>query len=344
MIKQGVSFYSYQTEYAAGRMSLEDMIAEVHDLGCDGIELVPTQTPPSSYPAATEEEIDRWFSLMDKYGTRPVCLDSIIVCDDFYSNLFKKRQDPAMLRVVYENASLEKQEELFRQELELCHQLGFPIIRIPKLYGVQMPVFEKLLPLAESYGITLGLEIHVPMRTDGPEVEEYLEFIDRTGTPFAGLIPDMAIFATKLPRRLVRQALTVGADPDFIALIEKTYEEKGDLMALKEEALSKGHADEGTTQVLTYAIRNVTSRVEDLRRILPYVKHFHAKFYDCNQDYVEEGIRFDEVIPILMEAGYDGYLNSEYEGQKLYGQENCFDEVEQVRRQHIMVSRLLNAQ
>ena len=60
MIGQGVSFYSYQVAYREGRLDMEGMVAEVKKLGCDGIELVPVMTPPTSYPKATEAEIAAW--------------------------------------------------------------------------------------------------------------------------------------------------------------------------------------------------------------------------------------------------------------------------------------------
>lgn len=71
MIQQGVSFYSYQNAYRAGRLDMEGMVAEVASLGCDGVELVPIMTPPTSYPRATEAELDAWHALMEKYHTRP---------------------------------------------------------------------------------------------------------------------------------------------------------------------------------------------------------------------------------------------------------------------------------
>jgi hypothetical protein len=43
----------------------------------------------------------------------------------------------------------------------------------------------------------------------------------------------------------------------------------------------------------------------------------------------------------LREAGYSGYINSEYEGQRLTQDAFETDSCEQVRRHHVMLRRLL---
>ncbi len=330
MIKQGVSFYSYQVAYREGRLDMEGMVAEVARLGCDGVELVPVMTPPTSYPKATEAEIAAWHELMARYGTTPTCFDSIIVVSPDWN----RGDIPA-----HPGAGFDEQVQLMQDELQLAHQLGFTILRIPVGYGVRMDVIEHVLPLAEELNINLGLEIHVPMTITGEKVQSYLEFIDRTGTKHASLIPDMAIFATSLPRCLQRKALAEGAAPETVQAIVQAYEARQDMAAVAEELRSKGVG--AAEELLAFAVRNVPSRVEDLPAIIPYISHFHGKFYDMDADCREHGIRFDEVVPILQKAGWSGYINSEYEGQRFHAPDDPVDEIEQVRRQHVLVSRLL---
>ena len=77
--------------------------------------------------------------------------------------------------------------------------------------------------------------------------------------------------------------------------------------------------------------------------IMPYVCHIHAKFYEMTEDCVEPSIDYTNPIRILAEHGYSGYLSSEYEGQRAYHDVEGFmpDAVEQCRRQHDMIRRLL---
>jgi hypothetical protein len=77
-----------------------------------------------------------------------------------------------------------------------------------------------------------------------------------------------------------------------------------------------------------------------LHQYLPYIRHCHGKFWEMTEDYQERSIPYEQVIPVMIESGYDGCIASEYEGQR-FVQDLCdTDELEQVRRQHVMFSRL----
>ena len=321
MIHQGVSFYSYQVAYQAGQLDLEGMVRAVTDLGCDGVELLPVMTPPTSYPKAKDEEIAAWHELMAKYGTKPICLDSLLIP---------------------KSADFEEQAALMRDELTLCKQLGFPIMRMPIGpfgRGLRKDVAESLLPMAEELGIILAQEIHAPFTIKGTRVQEQLEWIARTGTKNASLMPDMAIFSSALPERLLKKSIALGADPEDVHRVAQAYAAQDGVEALAEELRAKD--GEHLDQLLTFAVNNTPSKISELEEILPYVSGFHGKFYYIEEDYTDRGIRFDEVIPILIKAGWDGYINSEYEGQRMYLPGEKSDELEQVRRQHRMIDRLI---
>lgn len=55
------------------------------------------------------------------------------------------------------------------------------------------------------------------------------------------------------------------------------------------------------------------SEPEALRSIVPHVIHMHAKFFDL-RDGDEPNVRFEEVVRVLVEENYSGWLSSEYEG------------------------------
>lgn len=193
--------------------------------------------------------------------------------------------------------------------------------------------------MAEDLNINFGLEIHVPMTIRGAQVQSYLEFIQRKNTEYASFIPDMAIFATTLPAPLVRKALRSGGDEAQIQAIVAAYEAHEDMTRFGDALRKQGL--KGTEELLAFAIRNVPSPVEDLPALLPYVRHFHGKFYEVDESLQEHGIRFDQVVPLLKNSGWEGYINSEYEGQRMYLPGEEPDELEQVRRQHQLVSQLL---
>lgn len=80
------------------------------------------------------------------------------------------------------------------------------------------------------------------------------------------------------------------------------------------------------------------SRPEDIIPILPYVYCCHAKFNHMDENFEEKTIPYEEILKVLTDHGYNGYILSEYEGP--HKDEPGFVS-EQLRRQHIMMRRLL---
>ncbi len=74
---------------------------------------------------------------------------------------------------------------------------------------------------------------------------------------------------------------------------------------------------------------------------MPCIFHIHAKFYEMLDDGREYSIPYEKIVPVLIEGGYDGYLSSEYEGNRHIQDALEVDSIEQVRRQHAMFRRLL---
>ena len=71
---------------------------------------------------------------------------------------------------------------------------------------------------------------------------------------------------------------------------------------------------------------------EALRAIMPHVIHMHGKFFEM-KDGVEPNVRFEEVVKVLAESGYNGWISSEYEG---VGGLDTFD---LVRQQQALIRR-----
>ncbi len=90
---------------------------------------------------------------------------------------------------------------------------------------------------------------------------------------------------------------------------------------------------------------------EDARDLIPlkkYIKAFHGKCYNLDENCNETRVAYENAVPVLMEAGFDVAINCEYEGQRAKQQmsgpnssADVYDELEQVRRWHVMMRRLL---
>ncbi|MFT4056708.1 MAG: xylose isomerase, partial [Novosphingobium sp.] len=79
-----------------------------------------------------------------------------------------------------------------------------------------------------------------------------------------------------------------------------------------------------------------------IRDYIPYFRHIQAKFYEMTEDARDPSLAYDEVIPELVAGGWEGYLSSEYEGNRWVQDVEEVDSREQVRRQHRMFERLLS--
>ena len=68
--KRGIALYSYSAEFGLTK-TLEDCFEDVHDMGAHGIEIL-ANTHIENYPYPTDEWVDKWFRLCDKYEIVPV--------------------------------------------------------------------------------------------------------------------------------------------------------------------------------------------------------------------------------------------------------------------------------
>ncbi|HBX68886.1 MAG TPA: hypothetical protein DEH25_05745, partial [Chloroflexi bacterium] len=70
--------------------------------------------------------------------------------------------------------------------------------------------------------------------------------------------------------------------------------------------------------------------------------HIHGKFWEMLPDNTEFSIPYEEIIPVLVEGGYTGYISSEYEGNRWLHDALPVDSTAQVRRHQMMLKNLLN--
>lgn len=104
--------------------------------------------------------------------------------------------------------------------------------------------------------------------------------------------------------------------------------------------------------VMAEALNFSGATADEVREIMPLLTGIHGKFYEMTEvpgqsgTYQDVSIDYETLIGALRDGGYDGYINSEYEGQRFFpdrGIEDLADEVEQVRRHQEMLRRLIGA-
>ena len=279
--KRGVALYSYSAEFGFEK-TLEDCFEELKDMGAHGIEIL-ANTHIENYPYPTDEWVDKWFALCEKYDVEPVEYGHWIDCR------------------VLQDRELTTEEAVVRleQDMRLAHRLGFHVMRT-KMSVINMPldpvenwrdIICSVLPLAERLDLKLCPEIHIPTNLKNKMVQDYVDFIKETGTKNFGLNIDFSVFRNKFnPGEYV--------SPDF-----------------------------------------VPSEPEDLIPLLPYIYCCHAKLFHMSDDFEETMVPYKEVLTILKENNWDGYLLSEYEGNDKY--DYGYEVGQTIRKHHIMMKNIL---
>jgi len=276
--KRGVSLYSYTGVYGL-TMTLEDCLADMYDMEAEGLEILANGHIPN-YPNPTDEWVEQWFTLLDKYDIVP----------GEYGHWIDSRRNPGR-----ELTSKESYDMLVR-DIKLANRLGFKVGRtkLGVIDEILTPVknwqeFIKMaLPVAEEYDFKMCPEIHMPTVLKSKMVDDYIDFIDKTGTKYFGINIDFGVFA---PRRM-----NIPGVP------------------------------------------NEVSQPEDMIPLLPYTYACHAKFTNMSDDLVETDHPYDRIMQILIDHKWEGYLLSEYEGKNRDVPGYASD---QLRRQHVMMKRLL---
>jgi sugar phosphate isomerase/epimerase len=320
-IKRGVSLYSFQEEYFLRTLTLEQCIAAAASFGARGIEIIPEQSIPG-FPNLTDEFVDTWFSWMEQYGTTPVATDLFLD-----TKLYPHRW-----------LTLEEQVASVHRDVDIAVRLGATVVRA--IINTPPEVMEAAAPYAEEKGVRLLLEVHAPFHYEHPWIVQHLEVMHRTGSPALGLMPDMGTYVRRFPRVVSERALRQGAKPELVDLIVKTYDDGGDTHGLMDlvNYRNGGPVDVGLARQATHYIWSDPKAMLDH---MPLIGHIQAKFYEMTEDETEYSIPYEEIVPLLVDGGFDGYLSSEYEGNRHIQDAFPVDSVEQVRRQHAMFARLL---
>lgn len=324
-IQRGVSLYSFQNETFLGSMSLEDCIRKCAEFGAFGIEVVGEQTfhghPEQPIP---ESEITQWHALMEKYGTVPVCHDFML---DY--KRYKGREMP-----------FDEQVASVRNDIDLAKRLKTPFVRA--LVSIDPDVLVAAAPYAEEANIKILVEVHAPLHFDHPWILRSAEAFEKSGSDALGFLPDMGMFLKHFPPAWKERFLRNGVPEKIADYIVKAYEDR----VLSEYVLLNVREMGGEGPALAMAETLRHNAAFEPRRMLPYmdrIHNIHGKFYEVTEDYVEPAIPYDEIVQVLTEGGYQGYICSEYEGNRWIEDAHEVDSVEQVRRHHVMLENFISA-
>lgn len=319
MIKRSVSMYSLQDQYARGKMSLEDILRYLNDLGA-GIELISDQMIKGA-PEPSDATLAEWDRIVEKY--RPT-----LVCNDIFINT-----------CLYKNRTLTTREstDLLIREIKLAHRLGFKMVRL--VSNTPATIIEPALPYAVQYNVVLTLEIHAGMSFDAPLTQAFLNVMRKLNSPYVGLTVDAGIFCRRHPRVASDYFRYLGTHDEVIEYIDGIFAAGTDPKRYfagarkngKEfpDNLQKRIRNRADYEYARFSDGYESSNYHILDEYMPYIKHIHGKAYEMTGAGVEYSIRYDELVDYLKTAGYNGYISTEYEGnrfvlpdQPIYDKEN----------------------
>ena len=323
-IKRGVSLYSFQEEFFLRKMTLENCVAACADMGALGIETLAEQMMPG-FPNLPEEFYSGWHAMMDRYGTVPVCHDMFLDTKRFKGRILSDEEQVASIE----------------RDLKHASRLGCTVMRV--LMFVRPEILVKCLPLAERYGVRMGVEIHAPLHLSHPWILRYSEVMERENSPFLGYVLDMGIFTDHYPPVMLERFRRQGATPAIIEHVREAYEAR----TLPEYIINDVRELGGTPIDIAMAEvtrHNLWSNPKHLLEHVPRIFHVHGKFYEMDDQDNETSLGYAQVIPALLQGGYQGYICSEYEGNRHIQDAFEIDSVEQVRRHQRMLARLLGEQ
>ena len=330
-IKRGVSLYSFQEEFFLRKMTLEDIIATTQKLGIPGVEIIGDQMIPN-YPYISDDFVKQWHGWMDKYERTPVCLDMFLDWNKYKG------------RVMTDDERLES----VSKDIVNANKLGCTVIRM--IHDVQPELLEKLEPSARKYNVKLALEIHAPSYYDSPHEQRLIELFRRVQSPYLCFTLDMGVFTKKIPRVATERFVREGMKREIAEYIAKGYN-TGTLpsshelgkpnTALNDKILAMG----GRKEDIFWAMMGSHGIFGDpslLKEYIPHTSHIHGKCYEIMvPEYREYSIPYEDIVPLLIEGGYSGYIDTEYEGNRWIQDAFEVDSTEQVRRHQVMLKQLL---
>lgn len=372
-IKRGVSLYSYQQAQFFKELDLEGQIREVGTnlYGADGIELLD-EMGLRHYPNPPEEFFSQWFGWMEKYHTTPVTMD--VFCDVLqfrdhvmsYSECADRLKSDIRLakKLGFKNVRTlaTTPAEVMIEALPVAEECD---IKIGKEIHAPIPINGQYVNEIVNYCQKTGTK-HLGLVPDWGifafrPSEVTLDWYVRQGAKrescdlVTELCMDNYLGKSNELNNIDLSLYTAGNVESMFHRYLKHGDAPADLIPAfnKMQNLIRDNVPEYSEidfEVMGQALLLSRTKAEDLKSIMPYIVSIHGKFYNMSEipgkpgTYQDIAIDYERPIQFLKDNGYEGYINSEYEGQRRFqdrGVEDLISEVDQVRKHQEMLKRLI---
>jgi len=298
-IDLGITLYCFTAEYYRGEYSLEDCLRATGELGVKQFEIVGSQMLPA-YPFVTDKFRSEFNEMCEKYG---------VTCVSYGANMDRGMRADRNLT----------EDEMLKStinDIKTANRLGAKVMRAQ--YLLSPKVMARVAPYAEEFGVKVGIEIHNPETPSSPVMQEYFETYERGGSKYIGFVPDFGAFATR-PNIKVARALENEENKEAIEYAVHARRNNIPRNKARETLIQMGvnqevmQCFEEMNGFLTFYNE---PDLESLKRIMPYVVHFHGKFHYMHEDLYEESIPYEEILPAIQKSDFEGCIVSEFEGNE----------------------------
>ena len=305
--KLGATLFCYTTEYAQLTYDFEECVRQAYLAGAKGYEIVGAQMIPS-YPNVSDEFLGRVAAMKAKYGISPVG--------------YGANQDKGLHP--QRNLTADEMVSDVIIDLKTANRLGCKVMRVQWLMTPE--VFERVAPYAKLFDVKVGVEIHNPETPRSETISKFLDVIKRTGSDYLGFVTDFGFLAIAPNKPKWLKALKAGVLEEHLTEAARmrtegyTMEETMDRM--KELGANMAIADVVAGMYGYVQFTNpekLPELIDELKFILPYTFEIHCKFHYLGDDGLEPSIPYEKILPVVKEAGFDGWLICEYEDEMFCG-------------------------
>lgn len=315
-IKYGVTLYSFSNEYVNGLMSFEEILRKVKEMGYDGIELVASQMVPQ-YPYPSDEWLIWLKAKLGEIGLEPVCWSAYV--DMGIRSDHDLTEDEIIAFTL--------------NDLICAKKAGFPMVRTQ--HAISPKIFRQMIPFCKELGVKLTIEMHHPHHPNVPVWKEYIEIMRGEGKGVLGFVPDMSIFQDYPHALWIQEALHAGVRKDVLDHMLELHKAKTPREEILAGDLTEIERFYGEQMIDDY---DGAARVSQLKDLMDCVFYMHGKFYYIDKDLKEIAIPYPEIMNMLQEVGYSGYIACEYEGHHF---DTTISAVDQLTRYVAMSNKLL---
>ncbi len=305
-IKYGVTLYSYSNEYTYRKLTLEEILRTVKSQGYTGVEIVAAQMVPG-YPYPSDEWLTSFKRILDEIGLEPVCWSAYIDMG------IRNDRDLTEAEII----------QFTVNDLICAKKAGFPMVRTQ--HAISPKIFRQMIPFCRDMGMQLTIEMHHPHHPNVPVWKEYLEIMRGEGRGVLGVVPDMSIFqiSPHIPWRA--EALREGVREEVLERMLKQHSEGASREEIITDDMTEIEKAYAAEMIQEYDGAAVPEQLPELLECTPYM---HGKFYYIDENLKEVAIPYEQLLPMIRDFGYDGYIACEYEGHHFDTETSATEQLE----------------